>query len=110
MRQQIEAAAKTTAGIYKINQGDIRSFGLALPTLAEQREIASRVNSRFYALAELERTCTTELRRSSALRQSILKDAFSGRLVPQDPDDEPAETLLARIRSTRSPKPRKANA
>ena len=41
------------------------------------------------------------LTRAEALRQSILKQAFSGKLVPQDPNDEPAQALLARIRATR---------
>jgi type I restriction enzyme S subunit len=44
----------------------------------------------------------SELTRSAALRQSILKDAFAGKLVPQDPTDEPAADLLARIRATRA--------
>lgn len=45
-----------------------------------------------------------ELARSTALRQSILKDAFSGKLVPQDPNDEPAAELLARIKAARAGK------
>ena len=51
--------------------------------------------------------CQTELARSAALRQSILKDAFAGRLVPQDPSDEPAAELLARIRASRAAAPHK---
>jgi type I restriction enzyme, S subunit len=39
------------------------------------------------------------LARAERLRQSILEKAFTGRLVPQDPDDEPAEKLLQRIRN-----------
>ena len=41
------------------------------------------------------------MRRAERLRQSILKEAFAGRLVPQDPADEPASDLLARIRRDR---------
>lgn len=47
----------------------------------------------------------TELARSAALRQSILKDAFAGKLVPQDPADEPAAELLARVRASRAAQP-----
>jgi len=45
-----------------------------------------------------EREIDAALKRSEALRQSILKKAFTGQLVPQDPTDEPASALLARIR------------
>ena len=58
---------------------------------------------------QIERTmawCQTELTRSAALRQSILKDAFAGKLVPQDPSDEPAAELLARIRASRDTAPK----
>ena len=52
-----------------------------------------------------ERELDAALQRSEALRQSILKRAFSGRLVPQDPADEPASTLLARLRTERAATP-----
>ena len=45
-----------------------------------------------------------QLRQSEALRQSILKKAFSGQLVSQDPDDEPASVLLERIRAEKAAK------
>ncbi len=50
----------------------------------------------------LEVSIDAELLRSQALRQSILKKAFSGKLVPQDPQDEPASVLLARIKAEKS--------
>lgn len=101
MRSQIEESAKTTAGIYKINQTDIRGFKVPLPAVEEQNEIVERVYEAFDKIRSLERWCATELTRSAALRQSILKDAFAGKLVPQDPADEPASELLARIRAER---------
>jgi type I restriction enzyme, S subunit len=48
---------------------------------------------------QLNQTITTSLQQAEALRQSILKKAFSGELVPQDPNDEPAAALLARIQA-----------
>lgn len=107
MRRQIENVAKTTAGIYKINQTDIRNFKVPLPPLAEQEEVAAKVDEAFQKIGVLQNWCETELTRSAALRQSVLKDAFAGRLVPQDPADEPAAALLARIKETRTAAPRK---
>lgn len=102
MRSQIEKSAKTTAGIYKINQGDIRSFVVPLPPLAEQVVMDTLVDEKVAQMSVAAGWCATELKRSAALRQSILKDAFSGRLVPQDPSDEPADKLLERIRGRAS--------
>ncbi len=48
-----------------------------------------------------EREIAGALRSSEALRQAILKKAFTGRLVPQDPSDEPTATLLSRLRAKR---------
>ncbi|MCS2609661.1 restriction endonuclease subunit S [Halomonas dongshanensis] len=101
MRSQIEKSAKTTAGIYKINQTDIRSFWVPLPAIEEQVKVVEKVYEAFDRIRSLEKWCTTELTRSAALRQSILKDAFAGKLIAQDPDDEPASELLARIRAER---------
>ena len=102
VRQQIENAARTTAGIYKINQGHIRGFVLPLPSLAEQSEIVRILDERLEIADTLQAEIDANLTRADALRQSILKKAFAGALVPQDPDDEPAHALLARIRASRS--------
>ena len=101
LRQQIEMAARTTAGIYKINQGHIRRFVLPLPSLAEQSEIVRVLEGHLESADALETKIDANLARAEALRQSILKKAFSGKLVPQDPDDEPARSLLARIHASR---------
>ena len=63
------------------------------------QRVLTEIESRLSEVAQLELTLTTSLQQAEALRQSILKKAFSGQLVPQDPHDEPASVLLARIKA-----------
>ena len=79
----------------------MRSVPFPLPSLAEQIEIVAEVERRLSVVDEIGMETDAGLRRAARLRQSILKRAFEGRLVPQDPDDEPASVLLERIRAER---------
>jgi type I restriction enzyme S subunit len=68
----------------------------------EQQAIVSAIESRLSECDKLEKTIDDTLALSASLRQSILKKAFEGRLVPQDPNDEPAEKLLERIKAEKA--------
>ena len=103
----------------RLNQQEIKGIALPLPPLAEQHRIVAEVERRLSVVQQAEATVEASLARAERLRQSILKQAFSGKLVPQDPDDEPASALLERIKaereaaqastlSGRGPKPRRA--
>lgn len=85
-----------------ITGNQLKNFEIPLPPLAEQQAIVSEVERRLSVADEVEKTVTTELKRAEQLRQSMLKQAFSGKLVPQDPNDEPANALLERIRAEKS--------
>ena len=71
-----------------------------MPPLAEQAVLVQRIDEQLSIIAEAEAQVDANLRRADRLRQSILKQAFSGQLVPHDPNDEPASMLLERIRAT----------
>ena len=95
---------KLKAGISEsgisLNHGKVRSVTIQFPrNLDEQIELVRLLDAQMTQIAHLESEITTALAKIAALRQSILKRAFSGQLVPQDPADEPASALLARLRA-----------
>ncbi len=89
---------KVGSGQPNVNAKILSQITLPLPSPMEQQAIVSEVESRLSVADEVEKTITAELKRAEQLRQSILKKAFSGELVPQDPNDEPASVLLERIK------------
>ncbi|MBA3402880.1 MAG: restriction endonuclease subunit S [Actinobacteria bacterium] len=76
-------------------------FELPVPPLEEQRRIVAEVEERLSVIDAMRASIARAERRSATLRRSILERAFRGELVPQDPSDEPASVLLARIRAGR---------
>jgi type I restriction enzyme S subunit len=99
-RKFIDGEIKTTAGQHGISGSSLLRAPVPVPPPAEAMVIINRL---FEALA-IETDGRREIRAahqlSQAQRQSILKAAFEGRLVPQDPADEPASALLARLRQS----------
>ncbi len=113
-RGRLIADAKWAVNQASINQTDVRRTPIPLPPRAEQDEIASRVQDALKTAVELRAEIDGGAAATTSLRQSVLHAAFTGRLVPQDPADEPAAALLARLRAapatTRRPRKRGAAA
>ncbi len=86
----------------KVSLNRFRGIVYPLPPLAEQVRIVAEVERRFSILDRLESALDQSLARCKQLRQSILKRALEGKLVPQDPNDEPASALLERFSHERS--------
>lgn len=101
VRDQLERRARTTAGIYKVNQAILESIALPLPPLQEQRRLVAEIGRHETITDATVRTAEVNGLRADRLRQSILKWAFEGRLVDQDPNNEPASVLLERIAAER---------
>ena len=85
-----------------LNLGLVRKIPVPVPPIAEQVRIVTEVERRLSIIQKAEAAVDASLNRAERLRQSILKRAFSGRLVPQDPTDEPASRVLERIRAERA--------
>jgi type I restriction enzyme S subunit len=82
-----------------INAQKLADFELPYCPLPEQQEIVRRVEELFLLADQLEARYAKAKAQVDRLTQSILAKAFRGELVPQDPSDEPASVLLARLRS-----------
>jgi type I restriction enzyme, S subunit len=100
-RRFIVQQASSTSGLHTLSLSKVDSLFVPVCLTAEQNEIILALDAFSSQIDALEQTITTALQQAESLRQSILKKAFSGQLVPQEPNDEPAAALLARIRATK---------
>ena len=93
-------AMATASGITlpRTSWSALGEFAFTLPPLTEQEQIVSELDRHLSVADAVEATLDAEIKRAERLRQSILKQAFSGKLVPQDPNDEPESVLLEKIR------------
>ncbi|HXN52070.1 MAG TPA: AAA family ATPase [Candidatus Acidoferrum sp.] len=98
-RHHIEKVASSTTGLYTLSINKVGDLPIPLPPSAEQREIVREVGRRLTAADRLSATLDRQLARAHATRRSLMGEAFTGRLVPQDPRDELASLLLERIRT-----------
>ena len=81
---------------------DLRQIPFPFSSLPEQHKIVEEIERHFSVADQIEKTVDHSLKQAERLRQSILKRAFEGKLVPQDPNDEPAEKLLERIKAEKA--------
>jgi type I restriction enzyme, S subunit len=82
----------------RINLGQLRAIAFHLPSIDEQTEIVQRVDSLFSVATAIESRLTAARAKVDRLTPALLAKAFTGELVPQDSDEEPAANMLARIR------------
>lgn len=96
-RRWLRDVLSHTAGQANVNGTKLADYVIPLPPETEQSAIVEAVHEKLSQIDALEAEVERGLARASRLRQAILKSAFEGKLVPQDPSDEPASVLLERI-------------
>lgn len=106
-KKHLDQWIKTSAGQHGIAGSDIKRAPVPLSPTAEQDLIIDLVSVVLSKCADVATTTDVQLRRAQANRQAILCSAFAGRLLPQDPNDEPASALLERIAAERNDAPAK---
>lgn len=98
----LQLRSKTTAGQTNLTLEVCRSLPIPLPPKSEQHELVKLTEVGVGSIYEQINAIEISLKQSAAQRKNILKAAFSGQLVPQDPNDEPASLLLERILAERA--------
>ena len=101
-RKKAQNVMTGAVGQRRVPADYLKNISINLPTIDEQKQIVKEIEKRFEVTDEAERVIAENLDETEQLKQSILKKAFEGRLVPQDPTDQPASELLAKIQAERS--------
>ena len=97
---------RITTNIAHLSATRFKSVEFPIPPLGEQKRIVKETRELLDNIVRMSAALDAAGRRAEKLRQSVLAEAFSGRLVPQDPHDEPASALLERIRAERAAQPK----
>jgi len=95
----------TGSTVSHLNVRDAVRLAVPIPPAAEQQRIVEELDRRLGNAEALGQGLAADLARAARLRQAVLKFAFEGKLVSQDPNDEPASVLLERIRAERKESP-----
>jgi type I restriction enzyme S subunit len=105
----VKKQASSTAGLYTLSISKVSSIPIPIMPINEAKEIIKRIQVSDISTKETAEVIEDNVKSSSMLQRAILVKAFSGELVPQDPNDEPASKLLEKIKQERksAPKPKR---
>ncbi|WP_141727551.1 restriction endonuclease subunit S [Burkholderia seminalis] len=100
-RYWIKSVAVQQTGQANVNGSKLAAFVVPVPPADEQIELMRALSEQTNNAVEQEKSIAESLKQSTAQRNNILRAAFAGLLVQQDPDDEPSSALLERVRAER---------
>jgi type I restriction enzyme S subunit len=95
VRRQIEAKARTTAGIYKVNQHDLNGVSIPVPCLPDQASLVDRLADSAEGMRTVSGAVSASIRRTNALKHALLATAFSGQLIGASSDIDRVEELIS---------------
>jgi type I restriction enzyme S subunit len=98
-----------TTNLASISKGRLSGLPVPMPNASEAQEIVRRIEAAFARIDRLADESARAARLLDRLDERLLARAFRGELVPQDPADEPAAALLARLRQTRAAPPKRGH-
>ncbi|MEW2622717.1 restriction endonuclease subunit S [Streptomyces sp. NPDC048106] len=98
---QLREVARSTSGLYTLSTAKVKSVKIPVPSMSDQKSLVEDADAWETSVDSVRDTLRAAKLRSHLLRQSILRRAFSGSLISQDPVDEPASSIRERIRSAR---------
>jgi type I restriction enzyme, S subunit len=102
LKEVNEIMRRTTGSTFpNLKSDELKNFELPIAPFEEQKAIVQKIETLLSVAGQTEEDLHTVLVQTNQLRQSILMNAFDGKLVPQVPADEPAERLLERIKTER---------
>lgn len=101
-KRWIKSVVVQQVGQANVNGSKLSALAVPVPPFEEQQEIVSVLHTQTREIVDRLNSVDISLKQSAAQRQNILRAAFAGQLVPQDPNDEPANVLLERIRTERA--------
>ena len=109
-RRYVASVRSQQVGQANVNGTKLKAFPIPVPPIRVQRDRLRELRDREAWIERARVSAHLTIDRAAALRRSLLHAAFTGLLVSQDPDDEPASVLLERIRAERAaaPKPTRA--
>lgn len=105
-RSRIERLAASTSGLHTLSISKISGLPIPVPSVSVQEVVVASIKAVFARADRLEAEATRARALLDRLESALLAKAFRGELVPQDPNDEPAQTLLDRIRTQRAAAPK----
>lgn len=109
-RQLIIKEAKSTSGLHTLSLSKVSALKIPYCSIEEQEKIIEFIEDKLNLLEIVSSDIALSLDRLTNLKKLILKKAFSGELIPQDPNDEPASVLLERIKAEKEEELEKAKA